>query len=100
MPLELKALVENSQPEWVAAVNAKTELVFSPDSAVVDAHGRWQAFLILARKRWPTWIERYGTLVASSTLHKKHCGRWMELFIQASERNHALTDPILLVFLL
>ncbi len=39
LPLELKAMVENSQPEWVAAVNAKTELVFSPDSAVVDAKG-------------------------------------------------------------
>jgi AsmA protein len=39
LPLELKALVENSQPEWVAAVNAKTELVFRPDSAVVDAKG-------------------------------------------------------------
>jgi hypothetical protein len=39
LPLEFKALVESTQPDWVAAVNAKTELVFSLDSALVDARG-------------------------------------------------------------
>ena len=39
LPIELKALVESSQPEWMAAVNAKTTLEFSQDSAVFDAKG-------------------------------------------------------------
>ena len=39
LPIELKALVESSQPEWVAAVSAKTTLEFNQDSAVFDAKG-------------------------------------------------------------
>ncbi len=37
LPLELKAFVESNQPEWQAAVNARTSLEFSQDSAVFDA---------------------------------------------------------------
>jgi AsmA protein len=37
LPLELKALVKSNQPEWQAAVNAKTRLEFNQDSAVFDA---------------------------------------------------------------
>lgn len=39
LPLAFKALVESSQPEWVAAVSVKTELVLNHDSAVFDAKG-------------------------------------------------------------
>jgi AsmA protein len=37
LPVELKAFVESNQPEWQAAVNAKTRLEFNDDSAVFDA---------------------------------------------------------------
>jgi AsmA protein len=37
LPVELKAFVESNQPEWQAAVNAKTRLEFNQDSAVFDA---------------------------------------------------------------
>jgi AsmA protein len=37
LPVELKAFVESNQPEWQAAVNAKTRLEFKEDSAVFDA---------------------------------------------------------------
>ena len=39
LPIEFKARVESSQPEWVAAISAKTELVLNRDSAVFDAKG-------------------------------------------------------------
>ncbi len=39
LPLEMKALVESNQPEWMAAINAKTELLFDQDSALVEARG-------------------------------------------------------------
>ena len=39
LPLELKAFVESNQPEWQAAINAKTMLEFNEDSAVFDAKG-------------------------------------------------------------
>lgn len=39
LPVEFKALVESNQPQWVAAVNAKTELVFDLESPVFDAKG-------------------------------------------------------------
>ena len=37
LPVELKAFVQSNQPEWQAAVNAKTRLEFNLDSAVFDA---------------------------------------------------------------
>jgi len=37
LPVEIKAFVESNQPEWQAAVNAKTRLEFNQDSAVFDA---------------------------------------------------------------
>ena len=37
LPVELKAFVQSNQPEWQAAVNAKTRLEFNQDSAVFDA---------------------------------------------------------------
>jgi len=39
LPVELKAFVQSNQPEWQAAVNAKTMLEFNEDSAVFDAKG-------------------------------------------------------------
>ncbi len=39
LPVELKAFVESNQPEFQAAVNAKTSLEFNKDSAAFDAKG-------------------------------------------------------------
>ncbi len=39
LPVELKAYVESNQPEWQAAINAKTELEFNNDAAIFDAQG-------------------------------------------------------------
>jgi AsmA protein len=39
LPVELKALVESNQPEWMAAIHAKTKLEFNDDAAVFDANG-------------------------------------------------------------
>lgn len=38
LPLDLKAYVESNQPEWQAAISAKSELVFSDDSAEFEAN--------------------------------------------------------------
>jgi AsmA protein len=37
LPVTFKALIENKQSGWMAAVNAKAKLEFSADSAVLDA---------------------------------------------------------------
>jgi len=39
LPVELKALVESNQPEWMAAIHAKAQLEFSDDAAVFNANG-------------------------------------------------------------
>ena len=39
LPIELKAFIQSNQPEWQAAINAKTRLEFNQDSAVFDAKG-------------------------------------------------------------
>ena len=39
LPVELKALVESNQPEWMAAINAKAKLEFNEDAAVFDVNG-------------------------------------------------------------
>lgn len=37
LPVELKAFVESNQPEWQAAVSAKTRLEFDQDAAIINA---------------------------------------------------------------
>ena len=39
LPVELKALVESNQPEWMAAIHAKAKLEFSDDAAVFYVNG-------------------------------------------------------------
>ncbi len=39
LPVELKALVESNQPEWMAAIHAKAKLEFNDDAAVFEANG-------------------------------------------------------------